>query len=338
MILQDIWFFLWGLLWAVYFATDGFDLGVGMLLPFFSKSEEERRILYNSIGPLWNGNEVWLITAGGVTFAAFPAVYATMFSALYTPLMILLFALIVRGVAIDFREKSKSDKGKRRWDLVMFLGSLVASVLLGVAFGNIFMGLPIDKDGSYLGGFLDLLNPYGLITGLLFISVFLLHGTLWISLRTEGDLRRRAFGLSKTLWWVLLALLLVFLVLTYRYTDLFKNYFDNPVLFIVPTLELLSLVASKLMVRHGKAFLSWIFSFVAIVCVTFFGIIGLYPKLLPSSIDEAFSLTAHNASSSPLTLKIMLAVALIFVPIVILYQAWAYNLFRRPVGKEDLLY
>lgn len=338
MSLNDVWFFLWGLLWAIYFATDGFDLGVGVLLPFFSRSEEEKRILYNSIGPLWNGNEVWLITAGGVTFAAFPKVYATMFSALYAPLMLLLFALIVRGVAIDLREKSGSEKGKRSLDLVMFFASFIASILLGVAFGNICQGLPVDRDGRYLGSFFALLNPYGIVSGILFVSLFLTHGLTWIAVRTSAEVRERAKRTHGKLFWILVLILFTFLMLSFRYTDLFTNFEQNPVLILIPALGLLFLFCSRVLIRRDSFFKSWLSSFLAIIFLTLFLMAGLYPRLLPSSIDPSFSLTAYNASSSTLTLKIMLAVAAIFVPMVLVYQAWAYNIFRKPVEKDDLLY
>ena len=188
MILQTIWFFLWGLLWAIFFMTDGFDFGIGTLLPFLGRKDEERRIMLNAMGPFWDGNEVWLIAAGGVTFAAFPKVYAVMFSSLYSALMLILFALILRGVAIEFRSKIDTKGWKQIWDTCIFIGSAAPAILFGVAFANIFKGIPIDEAGLYHGSLFTLLNGYGLLGGLLFLSLFLLHGALWLGIRTEGDL------------------------------------------------------------------------------------------------------------------------------------------------------
>jgi cytochrome d ubiquinol oxidase subunit II len=213
-ILQSIWFFLWGLLWAVFFMTDGFDLGVGTLLPFLGKSETDKRLMINSIGPLWDGNEVWLITAGGVTFAAFPAVYAFMFSSLYTPLLLILFALIIRGVSFEFRGKIESEKWKKVWDACIFISSAAPAVLFGVAFANIFQGLPFDQNG-YHGDLIYLLNPYGLIGGILFLMLFLVHGALWLTMRMPGDLQQRADAAANKLWFGLTGVAVLFLGATY---------------------------------------------------------------------------------------------------------------------------
>ena len=176
MVLESRWFFLWGLLWAVYFMTDGFDLGLGTLMPFLAKTEEDKRVIVTSMGPLWDGNEVWLLTAGGVTFAAFPMVYAVMFSSLYSALMLILFALILRGVAFEFRSKVDSDNWRKVWDACIFIGSAAPALLFGVAFANIFRGIPIDQNGIFQGNLFTLLNPYGLLGGLLFLAIFLVHG------------------------------------------------------------------------------------------------------------------------------------------------------------------
>lgn len=197
--LETIWFVLWGLLWAVYFVLDGFDLGMGTLLPFVTRNEVERRTLYNSAGPFWDGNEVWLITAGGVTFAAFPKAYAVMFSALYAPLLMLLFALIMRAVSFEFRNKVDSPGWRKLWDVFQFLGNFVPALLFGVAFANLFMGIPIDKDGVYHGNLLLLLNPYGLAGGVFFVLMFSLHGALWLAIKSQGDLHARAVRTAKAL-------------------------------------------------------------------------------------------------------------------------------------------
>src|SRR5512133_3487177 len=190
--LETIWFVIWGVAWAVYFMLDGFDLGLGTLFPFLAKNETDKRVIVNAMGPFWDGNEVWLITAGGVTFAAFPRTYATMFSALYTPLMLLLFALILRGVSFEFRGKIHSATWAKVWDTCLVVGSFVPALLLGVAFANIFAGIPIDREGIFQGNLFTLLNPYGLAGGVLFVLLFSVHGALWLATRSEGDLHARA--------------------------------------------------------------------------------------------------------------------------------------------------
>lgn len=231
--LAMIWFVLWGVLWAVYFILDGFDLGVGALLPFLAKNEKEKRIMYNATGPFWDGNEVWLITAGGVTFAAFPYAYAQMFSGLYTALMLLLFALILRGVTFEFRSKVESEAWKKLWDACHFIGSALPALLLGVAFANIFRGLPLDSTGFSQAGLFGLLNPYGLAGGVLFVVIFVMHGALWLAIRTNGDLKERATGLAVKLWPAQVVLTVLFLAYTAVDTQLFSNYLVYPVLFII---------------------------------------------------------------------------------------------------------
>ncbi len=338
MLLQDIWFFLWGLLWAVYFLTDGFDLGLGSLLPFIANDENEKRIIYNAMGPLWDGNEVWLLTAGGVTFAAFPTVYATMFSSLYTALMLILFALIVRGVSFEFRGKVDSPGWRKIWDTCMFVGSLLPAILFGAAFANIFRGIPIDGQGIYKGTFFTLLNPYGVLGGILFLMLFLVHGSLWLAIKSNGALHQRAVALAKKLWVVLLVVAVIFLVASKFATTLYDNYFKYPALFLVILITVAGLFGVRIFLAIESCWKAWFSSALTIVGATFFGVVGLYPRMFPSSLDPAYTLTAHNASSSPLTLKIMLIVALIFVPIVIAYQAWAYRLFSGKVREEDLAY
>ena len=231
--LETIWFLLWGALWAVYFVLDGYDLGIGTLIPFLGKSDTDRRVMLNAMGPFWDGNEVWLITAGGVTFAAFPKAYAVMFSGLYTPLMLLLFALIIRGVSLEFRHQVDSTAWRRVWDWGATLGSFLPALLLGVAFANIFMGLPLDEKGVFQGNLLTLLNPYGLAGGVLFVLLFAMHGTLWLAIKSEGDLQRRAANLARKLWPVLVVLIGAFVVLTVIYTNLLGNYLTNPLLLVL---------------------------------------------------------------------------------------------------------
>lgn len=334
--LETIWFVLWALLWAVYFVLDGFDLGLGSLLPFLSKNESERRIMYNAAGPFWDGNEVWLISAGGVTFAAFPKAYAVMFSALYAPLLLLLFALIFRAVSFEFRNKVEHDSWRALWDAVHFLSNLIPCVLLGVAFANLFMGIPVDAQGVYHGNLLGLLNIYGLAGGVFFTCMFALHGAIWLSIKSRGDLQTRALASATFLWPLMLVLLVAFLVLTGMYTRLYDNYLAMPALWVLPVLALAGLVGARVMLGAGKLWLAWGCSALFILGVTFFGVAGMFPGMIISSLDPAATVTAFNGASSPLTLKIMLGVALVMVPIVLLYQFWMYRLFSAPVTARDL--
>ncbi|MCR4666986.1 MAG: cytochrome d ubiquinol oxidase subunit II [Desulfovibrio sp.] len=333
---ETIWFILWMLLWAVYFILDGFDLGIGTLLPFLGKNEQDKRIMYACAGPFWDGNEVWLIAAGGVTFAAFPKAYAVMFSALYAPLLILLFGLILRAVSFEFRDKVESSLWRGLWDVVHFVANLVPSVLLGVAFANLFMGLPIDAKGVYHGSLLQLLSPYGLCGGILFLAIFVLHGALWLVIKSEDRLQLRALATVNFMWPLVLILLAIFLWLTKTSTHLFDNYISNPALFALPILALGGFIGTRLLLSAGKAWLAWASHGLFILCLTFFGVSGLYPGLILSSLDPAASVTIMNGSSSDLTLKIMLGVCLVMVPIVIAYQVWMYRLFSAPVRAKDI--
>ncbi len=334
MAFQVIWFILWGVLWAVYFMLDGFDLGAGMLHGYISKGEAEKKTIIRTIGPVWDGNEVWLLTAGGATFAAFPTTYALMFSYLYSALLLILFALILRGVSLEFREKVESAAWSKGWDVGIFLGSLLPALLFGVAFGNIFQGLPMDADG-YHGTLFTLLNPYGLLTGALFVLLFLQHGALWLSFKTAGDLSKRSATLSSTLWYIVLIVAVIFLAATYFATNLYANYLKSPLFFIVPVLAVISLLGIKFFSVKERYLAAFYASCLTIVMVTFTGVIGLYPNLIPSSIDPNFSLTIFNSSSSVYTLKIMTVVALLFVPVVIAYQIWVYSIFRQKITADE---
>ncbi len=334
--LPIIWFILWGVLWAVYFMLDGFDLGMGTLMPFLAKGETDRRLIYRALGPFWDGNEVWLITAGGVTFAAFPATYAVMFSGLYSALMLILFALILRGVSIGFRAHVDDPRWRKLWDTGFFLGSFLPALLFGVAFANLFKGIPIDAEGIYHGTLFTLLNPYGLAGGLLFVLLFIVHGSLWLAVKTRGDLQQRAAATASKAWVALLVMAVLFLLATVKWTTLFDNYAARPVLLIIPVVAVAALVAMRVFIGRAQWWRAWFASSLTIVGLTLFGVVGLFPNLLKSSLKPAYSLTAFNSSSSPLTLKIMLGVALTFVPLVIAYQVWVHFLFKDKVTPEDL--
>jgi cytochrome d ubiquinol oxidase subunit II len=311
---------------------DGFDLGVGILLPVLGHTEEDRSSLYRAIGPFWDGNEVWLITAAGVTFAAFPLAYAVMFSSLYTPLMLILFALIFRGAAIGFRAELRHPLLRLACDAVFFLSSLGASVLFGVAFANIFMGIPIDSQGVFQGNLLTLLNPYGLLGGVFFALLFAVHGAAWVKVKTDGLLEIRAARTAGVLWPMLALTTVAFLIATALYTNLYANYLKAPLLAIIPLGGVVCLFASFGLMWFSRWLQAWLASCAAILLCVLFGFVGLFPALLPSSLDPAYSITVSRAASSSLTLKIMLVVALIVTPMVIAYQTWTFVMFR---GKSS---
>ncbi|WP_300881882.1 cytochrome d ubiquinol oxidase subunit II, partial [uncultured Desulfovibrio sp.] len=268
--------------------------------------------------------------------AAFPKAYAVMFSALYAPLLLLLFALIFRAVSFEFRNKVESASWRALWDGVHFVSNLAPCVLLGVAFANLFSGIPVDARGVYHGSLLGLLNLYGLTGGLLFLSIFMMHGAIWLVVKTRGSLQTRALATAGLLWPVVLILLLLFLVLTIFYTDIYANYWRMPYLIVLPLLALAGLLGVPTMLNAGKPWLAWGSSALFIVSVTFFGVMGMFPGMIISSLDPAATVTAFNGASSPMTLKIMLGVALVMVPIVLLYQFWMYRLFSQPVTAKDL--
>ena len=334
--LQIIWFVLWGVLWAVYFMLDGFVLGSGMLQNFLAKNDTERRVVINTVGPVWDGNEVWLITAGGATFAAFPTTYALMFSYLYTALLLLLFSLIVRGVAFEFRGKMESPLWKAVWDKAILISSFLPALLFGVAFGNIFKGLPMDAAG-YHGSLVSLLNPYGLLTGVLFVVLFLTHGALYQAVKTTGQLQKRAVAAARSLWIPLLLAAVAFLAATYPATLLFDNYLQTPALFLVPGAAVAALLAVRLFLAKDQLLGAFTASSLLVLLVVATGLVGLFPNLIPSTLDPHYSLTITNSSSSPYTLMIMTWVAFIFIPIVIAYKIWAYRVFRAPVTNKQVL-
>ena len=341
-IFQITWFVLWSVLWAVYFMLDGFVLGTGFLSGFIAKTDTEKRILINAIGPVWDGNEVWLLTAGGATFAAFPTTYALMFSNLYSALVLLLFALIVRGVSFEFRGKLEGATWKNSWDKAIIVSSFLPALLFGVAFGNIFEGIPMRNDFvnlqfSYEGGLIGLLNPYGLVTGVLFVLLFAVHGALYIAIKTTGDLSSRANALANKLWPALLVVVVIFLGYTYPATKLYDNYLKAPVLLIIPLIAVASLLLIKVFAAKSASGKAFTFSCLTVLFVVATGVTGLFPNLLPSNIDPASNLTIFNSSSSPLTLKLMTGVALVVVPIVIAYKIWVYRIFRAPVTSEDII-
>ncbi len=333
--LNTVWFILIAVLFIGYFFLEGFDYGVGVLLPFLGKDDEDRRVIINTIGPHWDGNEVWLITAGGAMFAAFPNWYATLFSGFYLALFLMLLTLIVRGVAFEFRSKDKRPDWRNLWDWMIFVGSLVPALLWGVALANIVRGVPIDADMNYVGGFLTLLNPYALLGGLAALAVLTLHGAIFLTLKTRGDVMDRARTAAGRLWLPAVILSVAFAIATYFATDIFTRLGINPG--VVPVGAVAALLAAGWLIRSRRE--GWAFAMtglaIALTILTLF--MGLYPRVMVSSLDPTWSLTIYNASSSRYTLTIMTIVALIFVPIVLIYQGWSYWVFRERIGRESTL-
>ncbi|GAA3794663.1 cytochrome d ubiquinol oxidase subunit II [Amycolatopsis tucumanensis] len=327
--LTDIWFLLIAVLWTGYFVLEGFDFGVGILLPFLGRDNTDRRVMINSIGPVWDGNEVWLLVAGGATFAAFPLWYANLFSGFYLPLLIILVALIVRGVAFEFRGKLDSTGWRRGWDVAIFAGSAVPALLWGVAFGNILRGVPLDAEHHFTGSFFDLLNPYALLGGVTTLSVFALHGAVFLALKTDGDVAERARRLVRGLGVVAIVPAGAFLL----WTQLAHGHGWTWATTAVAALGLAGAVAMTDLRRDGWAFTLTALA-IAATTATLFG--SLYPDVLPSTTDAANSLTTTNAASTPYTLKIMTWVAVVFTPIVLLYQGWTYWVFRKRVTRASI--
>lgn len=332
--LNTLWFILIAILFAGFFFLEGFDYGVGILLPFLGKNDTERRVLINTIGPVWDGNEVWLITAGGAMFAAFPNWYATLFSGFYLALFLILFALIVRGVAFEFRSSDRSPAWRTLWDRLLFLGSFLSALLWGVAVANLLRGVPINGQMQYAGTFFDLLTPFTVAGGLVFLALFIWHGALYLSLKTEGELARRAEEAASKAGLVTILLVALLAVLTFFQTSLFTK----PLAVVFLVLAFLTLLVAYYFLRQGRAGLAFGFNAGTILTLTAAVFAGMFPQVMISNLNPAWSLTIYNASSSPYTLKIMTIVALTLVPVVLLYQAWTYWVFRKRVTERDLHY
>ncbi len=327
--LTTVWFALIAVLWAGYFLLEGFDFGVGMLLPVLSRDERERRLLINTIGPVWDGNEVWLLVAGGATFAAFPEWYATLFSGFYLPLLLILVALIVRGLAFEYRGKVDSPQWRSRWDLCIIVGSFVPALLWGVAFGNIVRGVPINAQHEYVGSFFTLLNPYALVGGLTTLSLFALHGAVFLALKTDGDVRERAGRLAFRLSLPAVVIAAGFLL----WTQLTHDDAWGWALSAAAAAALIGAVLAARARREGWAFLATGATLVLAVAALF---VTLFPDVMPTTLAGGESLTVTNAASTPYTLKVMTWVAVFFTPIVLAYQSWTYWVFRRRLRVEHI--
>ncbi|MFF2921698.1 cytochrome d ubiquinol oxidase subunit II [Streptomyces celluloflavus] len=327
--LHDVWFVLIAVLWTGYFFLEGFDFGIGILTKLLARDRREKRVLINTIGPVWDGNEVWLLSAGGATFAAFPEWYATLFSGFYLPLLVILVCLIVRGVAFEYRAKRAEERWQRNWEHAIFWTSLIPAILWGVAFGNIVRGVKIDAHKEYVGTFFDLLNPYAILGGLVTLTLFTFHGAVFAALKTLGDIRERARKLATVVGLITAVLALGFLI----WTQLDRGNGTSLVAMIVAVVALVAALGANQIGREGWAFA---FSGITVAAAVAMLFLTLFPNVMPSSLNESWNLTVTNASSSPYTLKIMTWCAGIATPVVILYQGWTYWVFRKRIGTQHI--
>ncbi|MEE1754315.1 cytochrome d ubiquinol oxidase subunit II [Streptomyces sp. SP18CS02] len=327
--LHDVWFVLIAVLWTGYFFLEGFDFGIGVLTKLLARNRVEKRVLINTIGPVWDGNEVWLLTAGGATFAAFPDWYATLFSGFYLPLLLILVCLILRGVAFEYRAKRPEESWQRNWEQTIFWTSLIPAFMWGVAFGNMVRGLKIDASKDYVGSLFDLLNPYSLLGGLVTLTLFTFHGAVFAALKTVGDIRGRARKLALRLGLVAGAPALGFLL----WTQVSRG---DSLSLVAMAVAVLALVGAVGAIKAGREGWSFALSGITIAAVVAMLFLTLFPNVLPSSLDPAWSLTVTNAASSPYTLKIMTWCAVVATPIVMLYQGWTYWVFRKRIGTQHI--
>ncbi|GAB3979577.1 cytochrome d ubiquinol oxidase subunit II [Actinoallomurus acanthiterrae] len=332
--LTTVWFILIAVLWTGYFVLEGFDFGVGILLPVLAPrrdphADTDRRVIVNAIGPVWDGNEVWLLVAGGATFAAFPEWYASLFSGFYLPLLVILVALIVRGVAFEYRGKIDGDRWRRNWDRAIFWGSAIPALLWGVAFANLVRGVPLDAAHRFTGNLVTLLNPYALLGGLATLGLFALHGAVFLALKTDGEVRHRARALL-TRWCPLVVVIAAsFLIFT-------EVAYGRPATWataLAAALALVGGVTAGIRGREGWAFIGTAVT-LALAVATLFG--NLWPDVMPSTTNAAFSLTVHNASSTHYTLTVMTWVAVVFTPVVLAYQGWTYWVFRKRLTRAAI--
>jgi cytochrome d ubiquinol oxidase subunit II len=324
--LHTLWFVILAILWVGFFVLEGFDFGVGALHALLGRTDTERRVAINTIGPWWDGNEVWLVVAGAGTFASFPAWYATMFSALYLALLVVLVALMARGVAFEFRGKSDDPRWRATWTWCLTLGSLLIPLLIGVGLGDLLNGLPIDSHHNFTGDFFNLLTPYGLWTGVTLLGLCLLHGATFLKLRTTGELRERAATAARPLGWVAIALVVGFVIWTLSLNSSTDVPGPVQVLAVIAVVFAARLASSD---HDGWAFTA---SAVAIAATVGSIFIDLYPRVMVSSTNAAYNLTVNNAASGHYALVVMSIVTVIFLPLVLLYQGWSFYIFRARVG------
>ncbi|GCF07199.1 cytochrome d ubiquinol oxidase subunit II [Dictyobacter arantiisoli] len=328
--LQILWITLIVILFAGFFVLEGFDYGVGILSPFLGKSDSERRLILNAIGPFWDGNEVWLIAAGGAIFAAFPDWYATMFSGFYLEMFLVLFALILRGASIEFRSLQDGKNWRKLWDTLFFVGSLLPGFLWGVIVANLLHGVPIDAKMNYAGTILTPFTPFAILCGLAVVVLFALHGAIFLSIRLAGgDLLKRAEMAAKRLWMPVVILFLALIALGYSQTTVFHHVITDVKVMPFGYLLLAVLISIPFLLRRGHN--GWAFAMTSLTVVLSAIIIGLggFPNIMVSTLNPAWNLTVQNASSSPYTLTVMSWIGLTIVPIVLIYQGWNYYVFRQ---------
>jgi cytochrome bd ubiquinol oxidase subunit II len=329
MALVPFWFIVIAVLWIGFFVLEGFDFGVGMLHAAVGRDEAGRRAAINTIGPLWDGNEVWLVVAAAAIFAAFPGWYATMFSGFYLAVVLLLAALIVRGVSFEYRGKRDAARWLRTWDVMLTAGSLLAPLLIGVALGDLLHGLPINSSQNYTGSFWNLLQPYGVFTGVTLVLICLLHGATFLCLKTTGDMRERSWRLARRVAPVTGAAVVAFVIWTHVTAS--TTFFLNP----IELLAVLAAIAAVWLVyehREGFAFAATTVTIASCILSIF---VGLYPNVMVSSTNAAYDLTVHNTASGAYSLKVMTVVVVLFLPLVLAYQTWTYYVFRRRVSRAE---
>lgn len=332
--LNILWFILIVILFIGFFFLEGFDFGVGMLMPFLGKNEEERGAIIETIGPFWDGNEVWLLTAGGAMFAAFPNWYATMFSGFYLALLLMLVALIVRGVAFEFRHHDSRLAWRNFWDAMIFIGSALPGLLWGVALANLIEGVPIDANMNYVGGFFNLLNPFALLGGLSFVAMFLLHGAIFLALKTDGVLMERAQKAARQIWFPTVILIALFIGSGYFVSSVFDRLGVNPG--VAPISAGMALLLGGWLIQNK--YFGWAFLMTGLTIVLSAATIalGMFPNVMISSLNSAWSLNIYNAASSPYTLTVMSIIAITLVPFVLAYQAWNYWIFRKRITTAEV--
>ncbi|MEI3606363.1 cytochrome d ubiquinol oxidase subunit II [Pseudogracilibacillus sp. SE30717A] len=335
MSLNEFWFILITILFVGFFVLEGFDFGVGIVSRFLGKNDQEKRVYINTIGPFWDANEVWLITAGGAMFAAYPHWYATMFSGFYIPLVFMLLALILRGVSFEFRGKVENDKWKNTWDWAMFIGSFLPPILWGVVLANFMIGMPINQDKEMVGSFLQFLNPFALLGGMMFLMLTITHGLQFITIRTTGELQERARQLGRKVAPITIILFLAFIVVGYIISDVFT--FHGQTFMVLPILAWISLLFANLYNTQKLDLNAFGLTSITIILLTGSIFIGMFPRVMISSISDAYSLTVYNAASGAYTLKVMTYFSLTLLPFVLGYTIWSYYVFRKRIKKNDEL-
>lgn len=333
--LNEFWFILITILFVGFFVLEGFDFGVGIVSRFLGKDDQEKRLYINTIGPFWDANEVWLITAGGAMFAAYPHWYATMFSGFYIPLVFMLLALILRGVSFEFRSKLENTKWRNTWDWTLWIGSFLPPILWGVVLANFMTGMPINQDKEMVGNFLQFLHPFALLGGAMFLMLCITHGLQFITIRTTGELQERARSLGKKVAPITIILFLAFIVVGYIVSDVFT--YHGQTFMVLPILAWVSLLVANLYNSQKLDKNAFALTSITMILLTVSIFIGMFPRVMISSISDAYSLTVYNAASGDYTLKVMTIFSLTLLPFVLGYTIWSYYVFRKRLKKDDEL-